>query len=81
MEQLDWVHFACYGVEVADNPTDIGLRLARQRRLRLSDIIHLSRPRGGLALLLACQMANGAVELSEEAGERSAGMLFAGYSD
>lgn len=80
MEQSDWVHFACHGVQDADSPTDSGLCLANGRRLRLSDIIRLSRPCGGLAFLSACQTATGAVELSEEAVHLSAGMLFAGYS-
>ena len=80
MKRSNWVHFACHGVQDVESPTDSGLCLADQRRLRLSDIIRLSRPRGGLAFLSACQTATGAVELSEEAVHLSAGMLFAGYS-
>ena len=38
---------------------DSGLCLADRRRLKLRDIIALSRPRGGLAFLSACQTATG----------------------
>ena len=52
---------------------------ADRRRLKLSDIIALSRPRGGLAFLSACQTATGDKDLSDEAIHIAAGMLFAGY--
>ncbi|KAF8552776.1 hypothetical protein OG21DRAFT_1415461, partial [Imleria badia] len=76
MKEADWVHFACHGVQDAENS---GLCLADQRRLRLRDIIALSRPHGGLAFLSACQTAMGEERLSDEAIHIAAGMLFAGY--
>lgn len=79
MKESDWVHFACHGVQDLASPTDSGLCLADERRLKLSDIIHLSRPRGGLAFLSACQTATGDKVLSEEAVHLAAGMLLAGY--
>ncbi|KAH0830160.1 hypothetical protein J3R83DRAFT_1509 [Lanmaoa asiatica] len=79
MKEADWVHFACHGVQDEVNPTDSGLCLADHRRLKLSDIIALSRPRGGLAFLSACQTAMGDKDLSDEAIHIAAGMLFAGY--
>ncbi|KAI9451099.1 CHAT domain-containing protein [Boletus coccyginus] len=79
MKEADWVHFACHGVQDAANPTHSGLCLADQRRLKLGDIIALSRPRGGLAFLSACQTAMGDERLSDEAIHIVAGMLFAGY--
>ena len=79
MKESDWVHFACHGVQDLASPTDSGLCLADQRRLKLSDIIHLPRSRGGLAFLSACQTATGDKALSEEAVHLAAGMLFAGY--
>jgi CHAT domain-containing protein len=79
MKESDWVHFACHGVQDLASPTESGLCLADQRRLKLSDIIHLSRSRGGLAFLSACQTATGDKELSEEAVHLAAGMLLAGY--
>ncbi|KAF8132353.1 TPR-like protein [Boletus edulis] len=80
MKEADWVHFACHGIQDAKNPTDSGLCLANERRLKISDIIGLSRSRGGLAFLSACQTATGDEGLSDEAIHIAAGMLFAGYA-
>ena len=79
MKEADWCHFACHGIQDAASPTESGLCLADMRRLKLSDIITLSRPRGGLAFLSACQTATGDGKLSDEAIHIAAGMLFAGY--
>jgi CHAT domain-containing protein len=79
MKKSDWVHFACHGVQDPKNPTESGLCLADKRRLRVSDIVALSRPHGGLAFLSACQTARGDENLSDEAIHIAAGMLFAGY--
>ena len=56
-----------------------GFCLADGRRLELRDIIALSRPRGGLAFLSACQTATGDERPSDEAVHVAAGMLLAGY--
>ncbi|KAF8443799.1 CHAT domain-containing protein [Boletus edulis BED1] len=80
MNEADWVHFACHGIQDAKNPIDSGLCLANERRLKISDIIGLSRSRGGLAFLSACQTATGDEGLSDEAIHIAAGMLFAGYA-
>ncbi|KAF8452266.1 CHAT domain-containing protein [Boletus edulis BED1] len=79
MKDADWVHFACHGIQDAAKPTDSGLCLAHKRRLKISDIIGLSRSRGGLAFLSACQTAMGDEGLTDEAIHIAAGMLFAGY--
>ena len=79
MKEADWVHFACHGIQDAESATQSGLCLADGRRLKISDIIALSRPRGGLAFLSACQTAMGDEGLSDEAIHIAAGMLFAGY--
>jgi CHAT domain-containing protein len=79
MKEADWVHFACHGIQDAARPTESGLCLADRRRLKISDIIALSRSRGGLAFLSACQTAMGDEGLSDEAIHIAAGMLFAGY--
>ena len=76
MKDADWVHFTCRGIQ--DSPNS-GLCLVDQRRLKLRDIIALSRPRGGLAFLSACQTAMGEERLTDEAIHTAAGMLFAGY--
>ena len=80
MKEVDWVHFACHGTQDPTSPTDSGLCLANKRRLRVSDMITLSRSRGGLAFLSACETATGDKRLSDEAIHIAAGMLFAGYS-
>ena len=79
MKETDWVHFACHGIQDATSPTESGLCLADGRRLKISDIIALSRSHGGLAFLSACQTATGEEHLSDEAIHIAAGMLFAGY--
>ena len=79
MKDTNWIHFACHGIQDASSPTDSGLCLADRRRLKLSDIISVSRPHGGLAFLSACQTATGNKDLSDEAIHIAAGMLFAGY--
>jgi len=79
MKDAEWVHFACHGVQDPESPSKSGLCLADERRLKLSDMISLSRPRGGLAFLSACQTAMGDKNLSDEAIHIAAGMLFAGY--
>ncbi|KAF8129600.1 TPR-like protein [Boletus edulis] len=79
MKDADWVHFACHGIQDAAKPIDSGLCLANGQRLKISDIIGLSRSRGGLAFLSACQTAMGDEGLTDEAIHIAAGMLFAGY--
>ena len=79
MKEADWVHFSCHGIQDSESATQSGLCLADGRRLKISDIISLSRPRGGLAFLSACQTAMGDEGLSDEAIHIAAGMLFAGY--
>jgi CHAT domain-containing protein len=79
MKEVDWVHFACHGIQDAASRTESGLCLADRRRLKISDIIALSRPHGGLAFFSACETAMGDEGLSDEAIHIAAGMLFAGY--
>ena len=78
VSEAGWVHFACHGVQDIASPTDSGLMLS-DGRLKLSDIIKVSRMQGGLAFLSACQTAMGDKALSEEAIHLAAGMLLAGY--
>ena len=78
MSGASWVHFACHGIQDITSPTDSGLMLS-DGRLKLSDIIKVSRVQGGLAFLSACQTATGDKALSEEAIHLAAGMLLAGY--
>jgi CHAT domain-containing protein len=79
MEECNWVHFACHGVQDISNPTESALLLAGTSHLTLSKIIQLSLPHADLAFLSACQTATGAEHLPEEAAHLAAGMLLAGY--
>jgi CHAT domain-containing protein len=79
MQESNWVHFACHGVQDISNPTNSALLLAGHTPLTLLDISKLSLPHAELAYLSACQTATGAEELSEEAVHLTAGMLLAGY--
>ncbi|KAF8138812.1 TPR-like protein [Boletus edulis] len=79
MREADWVHFACHGIQDAASPTESGLCLADGRKLKITDMLGLSRSRGGLAFLSACQTAMGDEDLTDEAIHIAAGMLFAGY--
>ncbi|KAF8556914.1 hypothetical protein OG21DRAFT_1520796 [Imleria badia] len=79
MKDTDWVHFACHGSQNTADPTQSGLGLADGRRLKISDIIALSRPHGGLAFLSSDETATGDADLPDEAIHMAAGMLFAGY--
>ncbi|KAG6375753.1 hypothetical protein JVT61DRAFT_2602 [Boletus reticuloceps] len=78
VNKADWVHFACHGIQDADNPTESRLCLAARCRLKLSDIIASSRPRGGPAFFVCVQTATGGdKDLSDAAIHNAAGMLLA----
>ena len=79
MQESNWVHFACHGVQEISDPTKSSLLLAKGANLTLLDMSRLSLPHAGLAYLSACQTATGAEHLSEEAVHLTAGMLSAGY--
>lgn len=79
MEESNWVHFACHGVQNASNPLESALLIAGHSRLTLSSIVKLSLPHADLAFLSACQTATGDRALQEESVHMAAGMLFAGY--
>ncbi|KDQ49312.1 hypothetical protein JAAARDRAFT_200953 [Jaapia argillacea MUCL 33604] len=78
MQQSNWVHFACHGVQEHENPMDSGL-LLEDGCLKLSAIIDQILPNAELAFLSACQTAAGTADLSEESVHLAAGMLLAGY--
>lgn len=79
MKGTDWVYFACHGNQDTTNPTNGGLCLADECRLKASDIITLSRSRGGLTFLSACETATGDKHLSGGVIHIAAGILFVGY--
>ncbi|CAG8676344.1 9405_t:CDS:2 [Acaulospora colombiana] len=78
MEDCDWIHLACHGVQKSDEPTKSALIL-EDGHLTLEEIIKLDLPKAEFAFLSACQTTTGDEELSEEAVHIAGGMLLAGY--
>ncbi len=79
LQDSNWVHFACHGVQDPVQPTNSALLLAGNERLTLSRMVELNVARGELAFLSACQSGKGDPRLSDEAVHLGAGMLIAGY--
>ena len=79
MQESNWVHFACHGVQHPSEPTRSCLSLAGHTELKLSDIINLQLQKAQLAYLSACQTATGDEKLQDEAVHLAAGMLLAGF--
>ncbi|PVF92043.1 TPR-like protein [Serendipita vermifera] len=78
MEECNWLHLACHGIQVPDEPTKSSL-LLEDGRLTLDEIIRLDLPHAEFAFLSACQTTTGDENLSEEAVHIAGGMLLAGY--
>jgi CHAT domain-containing protein len=78
MENCNWLHLACHGVQRPDEPTNSALIL-EDGRLTLEEIIKLNLPRAEFAFLSACQTTAGDERLSEEAVHIAGGMMLAGY--
>ncbi|CAG8702347.1 4485_t:CDS:1, partial [Acaulospora colombiana] len=78
MEECNWLHLACHGIQEPDEPTKSAL-LLQDGHLTLEEIIKLDLPRAELAFLSACQTTAGDENLSEEAVHIAGGMLLAGY--
>ena len=76
MKEVEWVHFARHGVQDPRSPANSGLCLAKKRSLKVSDVIILSRSRGGHAFLSACQVTKGDKDLSDETVHIAEGVLF-----
>jgi CHAT domain-containing protein len=78
MEDSNWLHLACHGVQKPNEPTKSALIL-EDGHLTLEEIIKLNLPKAELAFLSACQTTTGDEKLSEEAVHIAGGMLLAGY--
>ncbi|PVF92337.1 hypothetical protein CPB86DRAFT_717635 [Serendipita vermifera] len=78
MEECNWLHLACHGIQVPDEPTKSAL-LLEDGHLMLEEIIRLDLPHAEFAFLSACQTTTGDGNLSEEAVHIAGGMLLAGY--
>ncbi|CAG8665429.1 6691_t:CDS:1, partial [Acaulospora colombiana] len=78
MGECGWLHLACHGVQMPDEPTKSALIL-EDGYLTLEEIIQLHLPDAEFAFLSACQTTAGDETLSEEAVHIAGGMLLAGY--
>jgi CHAT domain-containing protein len=78
MEDCNWLHLACHGIQIPNEPTKSAL-LLEDGRLTLEEIIKLDLPHAEFAFLSACQTTTGDESLSEEAVHIAGGMLLAGY--
>ncbi|CAG8633266.1 16354_t:CDS:2, partial [Acaulospora colombiana] len=78
MEDCNWLHLACHGVQKPEEPTKSALIL-EDGHLTLEEIIRLNLPNAEFAFLSACQTTTGDENLSEEAVHIAGGMLLAGY--
>ncbi|PVF92656.1 TPR-like protein [Serendipita vermifera] len=78
MQECSWLHLACHGIQVPDEPTKSAL-LLEDGHLTLEEIIRLELPHAEFAFLSACQTTTGDENLSEEAVHIAGGMLLAGY--
>ncbi|PVF90903.1 hypothetical protein CPB86DRAFT_504319 [Serendipita vermifera] len=78
MEECNWLHLACHGIQVPDEPTKSAL-LLEDGHLTLEEIIRLELPHAEFAFLSACQTTTGDENLSDEAAHIAGGMLLVGY--
>jgi CHAT domain-containing protein len=78
MEDSNWLHLACHGMQKPEGPTKSALIL-EDGHLTLEEIIKLNLPNAEFAFLSACQTTSGDETLSEEAVHIAGGMLLAGY--
>ena len=79
MKAHNWAHFACHGIQDADEPLKSGVHLY-DGRLELLEIMEQQIPNSDLAFLSACQTSKGDLQLPEEVVHFAAGMLVAGYN-
>jgi CHAT domain-containing protein len=73
-----FIHFACYGVQDADDPANSAFFL-HDGKLELRQLMTTSAAGAMLAFLSACQTARGDAKLPEEAVHLAAGVLAVGY--
>jgi CHAT domain-containing protein len=79
MKEHTWVHLACHGVQsAAGDPTQSSFML-HDGPLELARLMGTTLPGAELAVLSACQTAQGDARLPEEAVHLAAGMMAVGY--
>ncbi|TFK63183.1 hypothetical protein BDN72DRAFT_776188, partial [Pluteus cervinus] len=80
MQESNWVHFACHGVQDPHEPTKSAFILANRARLDILDIaLCLRIPNPEFAFLSACQTAKGHLKAPDEFIHLAGGMMATGY--
>jgi CHAT domain-containing protein len=72
-----WVHFACHGDQILDDPSRGGLRLSDDV-LTIAQISN-RQYHGDFAFLSACKTATGGIDLADEAITLAAALHYTGY--
>ena len=83
LDRHSWVHFACHAVGDIEAPTG-GRLLLHDGPVTLEDIAERVRRQSagsGLALLLACETARGALTVADEGIHIASGFRLAGYQN
>ncbi|KAK7456975.1 hypothetical protein VKT23_010278 [Stygiomarasmius scandens] len=78
LQNVDWVHFACHGIQDIMSPLESALILGDER-IPVSRLARGEKLGGDFAMLLACETAKGSPGLSDEAIHVAAGLHFAGF--
>ncbi|CAE6533651.1 unnamed protein product [Rhizoctonia solani] len=72
-------HFACHGQQDLNNPLRSRLSFSGNFEIEMVDLMSESLPNARLAVLLACETAQGDKPLAEESLHLAGAMLFAGF--
>jgi CHAT domain-containing protein len=72
------LHLACHGLQNTSKPLESGF-IMHDRMMQVGDIVRLNLPNARLAILSACETAQGDMEQPDEALHLAATMLYAGF--
>ncbi|KEP44956.1 CHAT domain protein [Rhizoctonia solani 123E] len=79
MQNAHIVHFACHGTQDLANPLRSRLEFSKSSKIEVEEIMNEPMPNARLAVLLACETAQGDQQLTEESLHLAGTMLFAGF--
>ncbi|CAE6429600.1 unnamed protein product [Rhizoctonia solani] len=79
MQNAHIVHFACHGTQDLANPLRSRLEFSRSSKIEVEELMSEPMPNARLAVLLACETAQGDQQLTEESLHLAGTMLFAGF--
>ncbi|EUC63276.1 CHAT domain protein, partial [Rhizoctonia solani AG-3 Rhs1AP] len=79
MQNAHIVHFACHGTQDLANPLRSRLEFSKSSKIEVEELMSEPMPNARLAVLLACETAQGDQQLTEESLHLAGTMLFAGF--